>query len=214
MELQPYSMARTHRIRALVIRALNLMYEPFVKRSRTNQPVEEGLSSPECLVNRTCIFMWSQGKVGSHYYHFFKFGKLESWKPPIMNSMNEDAFYNRHEDECILKVFCQNFQRFPTDKIMGMTLVNISISVSSNFRYHRLKMQFCRRDTRPSFRDQHRGRHNRDANLLSVVLDPVILVRVIHWWNPQFPDCLNFGSPVVRTLSASNTDSWDDGEDW
>ncbi|XP_072034116.1 transmembrane protein 183-like isoform X2 [Amphiura filiformis] len=184
VQLQPVSMLRIYGIRALVIRALHMMYTPYVSHIKSLPPIAEGIDSPDNLLNRTCLYMWSRGQVGCHFYHFFKF-RDEDLKPEISHCYNnEEVLSNPHTDECILKVFCQNFQHFPSDEVMGSKLVKVGVSVSSNFRYHRLKLQFTK--------GSHRGLP-RESNLLTVVLDPVILIRVLHWWHPQFQESLNQG---------------------
>ena len=192
VELQPFSMSRTYGIRALVIRALHIMYEPYVKHIKSLPAIAEGKDAPDKLISQTCLYMWSRGQVGCHYHHYFKFQADDASNSQIVNYLSEDVYFNPHKNECILKVFCQNFQHFPSEKVMGSRLVNVSVSVSANFRYHRLKLQFTK--------GQLRGRH-RESDLLSVVLDPVILIRVLHWWHPQFQECLNQGS----TFGTANT---------
>ena len=190
-------MHRIFGIRALVIRALHMMYNPYVLHTKSIPPIGEGIDSPDTLVNRTCMYMWSRGQVGCHFYHFFKFKTDETKMPEITNCYSGEVYSNPHMGECILKVFCQNFQHFPSEKVMGLRLINISISVSSNFRYHRLRMKFTK--------GVKRG-HPRESDLVSIVLDPVILIRVLHWWHPQFQESLNQSSVygTANTISAAS----------
>ncbi|XP_063961029.1 putative transmembrane protein 183BP [Lytechinus pictus] len=180
--LKPEGIERTHGLCAFVIRALYFLHEPYRLSLNKPCPVGEGHASPEAIKDYTCLYTWSSGRMGHHFTHFMKL-RLCSKEGAVVhkgNSFNKDIFANDNRRECILRVHCESFQDVPSGMIMGLQLLRASVSVSANMRYHKVRLEFGRKDRR-GFCVK--------SSVIMVVLDPVLKVDVLQWWHPQFREC-------------------------
>jgi hypothetical protein len=67
--------------------------------------------------------------------------------------------------------------------VMGLSLCSVSLTVSQGMRHHRLQLVFG---------SGHMCHTAGIPNIVSldsstVVLDPVVNVRVLDWWHPMYP---------------------------
>lgn len=80
-----------------------------------------------------------------------------------------------------LQVTCLNFVALPM--VMGLSLCSVSLIVSQGILHYRLQLVFgsdhlCYTASRPSISS---------LDCVTVVLDPVVNVRVLDWWHPMYP---------------------------
>lgn len=205
--LQPYSIRNSDDcIRAKVICALYRVYPPFQERIKKGvRPLEDGDSHG--LYGAVCQFVCNVGRVGNHYYHFIKFRHISSvTEQNVRNSLvsSPSVWRNPSEGEILLRVACPLFQPFSSEHIMGLQLASISLSVSRDMCYNRLRLEFERNYDKKKRRDPKR-------NGIDMYLDPVIHVSVMDWWHPLFHD--SFAQPVSsqRTLRTQTPvdNHWD-----
>lgn len=182
--LRPDCMERPHSLKACVIRALFLMYPPFIERVRSSAPFE---SEPHSLVAWYCILMWHQ-KQRTSWDFYFKFqrgsmpvqagnAECSAMRPDLLEML--DDVHANPEDGCrVLQVTCLNFVSVPA--VMGMYLSTVSLTVGHKMHHHKLKVTFSNTSYRRSMRHQ-------DIGGTAITFDPVSNIRVLDWWHPQYP---------------------------
>ncbi|XP_070758771.1 transmembrane protein 183A isoform X1 [Enoplosus armatus] len=184
--LQPDSIDRMRCLRACVIRSLFHLYEPFDLRISKIPALPE--STPTTLHNSKCLLFWVRKVSGTRpeaLWEFnFKFiqqqghGKNGRAKSLRMPRQYEDVHTNPDSDCYVLQVTTLNFIFTPV--VMGMTLTLFTMNVSTDMRHHRVRLLF---QDSPIQRGKKRG----DQGGTQVVLDPVLSVRLMDWWHPQYP---------------------------
>ncbi|KAF5290726.1 hypothetical protein FQA39_LY14645 [Lamprigera yunnana] len=183
--LQPERMVRLYGLRTAVIRALHLMYPPYVSKFNTFTLVEK---HPDTLIKRQCVLM-SYHKQKKDWLYYFKFkenlnsslfhSRGTKSKQPDLIEMLEDVSANPDENCQILQVTCSHFVAVPL--VQGLTLKSATLTLSQGFRHHRLQLGFGS------------GIHTYSYNSLGscnsslVILDPVVSVKVLDWWHPHYP---------------------------
>lgn len=120
-----------------------------------------------------------------NYYFEFRFDNTQRTKQqhkvqiqPISPIIQTNNQYTIDKDSCILHLICSNF--VPIGPYMGMILSQITLNLSSDYRYHKLKMWFdssriCLQ-TSKKYSDS------------VVIIDPILCLRVYNWYNspPNF----------------------------
>lgn len=179
--LQPECMYRLFGVRTSVIRALHYVYPPFVGRSKKIRTFEH---HPDVLLRRQCVLMWYEKKKKFWYYYF----KLKEPTSPVscydkhkqdLMELLEDVSANIEENCRILQVVCLSF--VPVPLVQGLTLQSTSLTLSKGFTRHRLQLVFGSgiRSTVSYITD--------GSSCGTILLDPVIDVKVLNWWHPRYP---------------------------
>ncbi|XP_066251899.1 transmembrane protein 183 [Euwallacea similis] len=180
--LQPESLIRRYGLRKNVIRALFYMYPPFVERIKPITTFEE---HPESLKNYECHVVWHTTK-NSNFIYFFKMRRKTlnplshskgTSKVPDLLEILDDISANPDEHCRLLEVSCLHFN--PVQPVLGLVLKSVSLTLSSSpkFRYYRLQLIFA------TTASNLRG----GADSVTVILDPVINIKVLDWWHPLYP---------------------------
>jgi hypothetical protein len=169
------SIIRTH-----VIKSLYQIYPLFQDRLNKTDVIQK---DPHFLRLSRCVRIWYSKGTGTttqresyNYYFEFRFDNIQSSKQqiqvlsPILQTNNQ---YFINEDCCILHLICSNF--VPIGPYMGMILSQITLNVSSDYRYHKLKMWF----------DSSRLclQTSKKYNDSVVIIDPILCLRVYNWYN-------------------------------
>lgn len=179
--LQPQCMYRLFGVRTSVIRALHYVYPPFVSRSKKIRPFEQ---HPDVLIRRQCVLMWYEKKNKFWYYYF----KLKEPSPPVscynkhkqdLLELLEDVSANIEENCRILEVVCLNF--VPVPLVQGLTLQSTSLTLSQGVTCNRLQLMFGS-GIRSTVSYLTEG-----SSWGTILLDPVIDVKVLNWWHPRYP---------------------------
>lgn len=184
--LQPDSIDRMRCLRACVIRSLFHLYEPFTLRVSKIPALPD--ATPTTLLNSKCLLFWVKKVCGTRpetLWEFnFKFMKPQGpSKNGCVKSLSfpkqyEDVHLNPDSDCYMLQVTTLNYIFTPV--VMGMTLTLFTINVSTDMRHHRVRLMF--QDS-----PLHRGKKRGDQGGTQVVLDPVLSVKLMDWWHPQYP---------------------------
>ncbi|KAL3286239.1 hypothetical protein HHI36_000750 [Cryptolaemus montrouzieri] len=177
---QPNCLLRYFGLRTSVIKALYLMYPPFI--ARTYQIGTGGITHPDILKGKKCVGL-SFRKQGKKFCYYFKF-KLNNSVPFYRNEMKQqniiellnDIQANPDEDNCILKVTCE--ERIAIPPIVGQTLIYVSLTLSRGFCHHRLQLTFS---SKIEFFSSRNGTIDGD-----VVIDPVSKIMILNWWHPLY----------------------------
>ncbi|XP_038053795.1 transmembrane protein 183B-like [Patiria miniata] len=200
-ELYPTSIERTFGLRSLVIRALQFLYPPFVRRSATKVTGLFSSNSLETLEGRIFMYHVSKRKAGNHIYYlkFQQSGLINSASP---NVFDPDIQFNNHCGQCILMAKCKQSHHLEPERIMGKELTHASVQLGSGMSYSRLKLEF----EEPSIgrgRPKNRRYSDRRREKTCVVLDPVVCVRVFHWWHPHFHEEFRTCEGAVSTYNMN-----------
>uniref|UniRef100_A0A665VZA4 Transmembrane protein 183A n=2 Tax=Echeneis naucrates TaxID=173247 RepID=A0A665VZA4_ECHNA len=184
--LQPDSIDMKQCLRARVIRSLFHLYEPFSLRVSKIPALPE--STPTTLLNSKCLLFWVKKLSGTRpegLWEFnFKFIKQHGHsksgcaKSLCLPRQYQDVHTNPDTDCYVLQITTLNFIFTPV--VMGMTLTLFTIKVSTDMRHHRVRLVF--QDS-----PLQRGNKKRDQGGTQIVLDPVLSVRLMDWWHPQYP---------------------------
>lgn len=205
--LQPERLIRRYGLKTNVIRALYHMYQPFVNRIKPITTFEE---HPECLKSYECHLVWHTTK-SSNFIYFFKM-RRKTFTPSLSHSRTrsevpdlleilDDISANPDEHCRVLQVSCLHFCPVPPtlgtftyyccpssikDYFIGLALKSVSLTLSSapKFQYHRLQLVF---DTAARSSSNLRG----GADSVTLILDPVINIKVLDWWHPLYPGSHN-----------------------
>jgi len=172
------SIIRTH-----VIKSLYQVYPLFQDRLNKTDVIQK---DPHFLRLSRCVRIWYSKGSGTttqresyNYYFEFRFDHIQQTKQqqiqiqalsPILQTNNQ---YIIDKDCCILHLICSNF--VPIGPYMGMILSQITLNVSSDYRYHKLKMWF----------DSSRLclQTSKKYNDSVVIIDPILCLRVYNWYN-------------------------------
>ncbi|KAM6980028.1 transmembrane protein 183A [Aplochiton taeniatus] len=186
--LQPDCMSWTRCLRARVIRSLFHLYEPYSSRVSLSPALPE--STPTSLLNSKCLLFCFHKVAGTRpepMWEFnFKFLKQQvhckNGSGPALRTPRqyEDVHANPDSDCYMLQVTTLNFI-FTAQEVMGMTLTQFTINVSTDMRHHRVRLLF---QDSPQQRGRRRGG---EQGATQVVLDPVHSVKLLDWWHPQYP---------------------------
>lgn len=181
-QLQPRFMSKIHGLRTRVVKTLFNVYTPFIQRIKSSVPMEQQLDS---LEGHMCSIMWFK-RAKNSWHFFFKF-KRRGRRPCVYTlpdrsqhlwNFEPDICFNDEEDNSVLQVVATNFMALPV--IMGHTMQKASISVGHAMRYHKLKLIFTQQSCKLM------DRHSLENGVV-VVIDPVVNVRVLKWWEPEYP---------------------------
>jgi len=169
-------------LRARVIRALFHVHPPLVKTVVHNVPCTDAPGHAEL---RYCVLSWWKPMTSSKsnvnvWLYYFKLTSNENFKPKnIMEARNLMKF-NTEEDCVLLRVAVSSFT--PIRAVQGLVLTSISVSVSRDMRFHRLKLVFHER--------RHNKRYEKHQGQV-IILDPILDLQILHWWDPQYPHPLD-----------------------
>ncbi|XP_063826343.1 putative transmembrane protein 183BP [Ostrinia nubilalis] len=181
---------RVYGLRQRVIRSLHHTYDVFFKR-------EDPECRPHRLVKSRCVNIWFD-KGPSLWTIFFKFRKQSAIRKLLSSSTNDfveelgklDA--NPEEDSQVLKVVCRSFYQGPP--LMGMVLTSLKVALARGLRHYQMHMGF------------NTGHHvSRDVvPECTVILDKVVTVFVLNWWDPRYP---HFDNQLPSKFTDESTDS-------
>lgn len=169
LKLQPFNIDAGCGLLPRVVRALHYVYPPLATRKRE-------LTS--LLINRRCLAVWwekdySLKKHSFVWTYFLKFVEINGKK------IHQDNLRtNPEERNLIVRAKCPNFVHLYQQSFTGMVITSFNACMSSDMRYHQLKMMFHveRRDIK----------YKREEGYL-LVINPVIEYAVIPWWDPNYP---------------------------
>lgn len=167
-------------LKTRVIRSLYYCYQPFIKARHENPGMMEALETVE---HKLCeAFWWKQivskkrnVKLWMFYFKLKPYGAKCTQKKDIFKQKNLMK-YNTEESYCLLQIYSPSFVNLynPT----GMCLTSINISVSCEMNKHKLKLEF---------HEYRHGHKYQNSLAIPVTIDPVIDVRVLNWWHPDYP---------------------------
>ncbi|KAL1506441.1 hypothetical protein ABEB36_005807 [Hypothenemus hampei] len=178
--LKPERLVRKYGLKTNVIRALYHMYPQFVNRTLKEE-------HPASLKNYQCQLLWFnlQEKNCIYYFKLKRFNwksaqsRKESKQVNLLEIL-EDITANPDEDCRVLKVSCLHFN--PVESVVGLTLKSVSLTVSSApmFLYQRLQLIF-------SSGIGSSSKLSAGPDSTTVILDPVINIKILDWWHPLYP---------------------------
>uniref|UniRef100_A0A8C4PWZ5 Transmembrane protein 183A n=1 Tax=Eptatretus burgeri TaxID=7764 RepID=A0A8C4PWZ5_EPTBU len=185
LKLEPIKHSRY--LKAGVVRSLFHLYEPFRRRALDASTLPDGMLAS--LHNAKCLLSWYTTTISKNQDKMWEFNfkfKMQCLRRksssqrclPTLPVQYREVNKNPEQDCCVLRLTTPSYSFMPA--IMGMTL--LSLSISSDMRHEHAKLLFQDAPVQP-------GRRVRSAPVSLVVLDPVLSVRVLHWWHPQYP-CL------------------------
>jgi len=180
--LTPAYMEKVHGLRTRVIKSLFYLYTPFSTRLKRQLAFE---NEPESLRGQRCVLMWHK-RYKNQCHFFFKFRRAGSSTCSLAPNLTgqgrlarftADIVHNPEEDNVVLQVMSAHYLSLPS--VMGMLLHNSSLSVGHGMRSHKLRLVFTSAPV-----------HSSQAGLAAgttVTMDPVICARILHWWEPSYP---------------------------
>ena len=165
------SVVRTH-----VIKSLYRFYPLFHVRARKTEAIQK---EPYFLRLSRCIRIWHSKQTEPreifNYYFEFRFDTTTPETPlvaalsPLFQSNNQ---FMIDSQSCLLHVSSSKFVAI--GPYMGMILSEITLPLSGDYRYHKLKM---------SFDSPRSNLQNAKYNNSAVIIDPVLRLRVYHWYD-------------------------------
>lgn len=169
-----FSVIRTH-----IIKSLHQVYPLFQNRFNRTDVIQK---DPHFLRRSRCVRIWySKGtnttsqRDAYNYYFEFRFDHTQPIKQQQIHSpiLQQTDQYLIDQNCCVLHLICSNF--VPIGPYMGMILSQITLNVSSDYRYHKLKMWF----------DSSRLclQTSTKYNDSMVIIDPILCLRVYNWYN-------------------------------
>ena len=166
-----FSIVRTH-----VIKSLYENYSLFQKRSNKTDAIQK---DPHFLLSSRCIRIWYSKRSippqSYNYYFEFRFDHTQQdiTIQPLSPLFRVNNQYVIDKDTCILHLISSNF--VPIGPYMGMILSQITLNVSSDYRYHKLNMWF----------DSSRLclQTSKKYNDSVVIIDPILCLKVYNWYN-------------------------------
>uniref|UniRef100_A0A1Y1MMQ5 Transmembrane protein 183 n=1 Tax=Photinus pyralis TaxID=7054 RepID=A0A1Y1MMQ5_PHOPY len=179
IHLQRDHMVRLYGLRTSVIRALYFMYPPFANRLKS---VRQCMRHPATLVKKQCVTAFY--KQGIELLYCFKFKEyMRSLKqvPCKQNVIDvlEDVTANPDENCYILLISSKRL--IPIPCVEGLILKSALLTLSQGFCYQRLQLEFS------SQMHNYSGRTSGGSDHTSIVFDHVTGVKIIDWWDPQYP---------------------------
>lgn len=184
-ELLPRYMHKIDGICGRVIRSLFYTYQPFIERIKRSLPFE---NQGDSLKGTTCAMMWYE-KEKNHWIFYFKFRKFQvpvchllqsktTHYPKKFSQFEPDINHNPEQQFQVLQVISRNFISIQPS-IMGQILIGTLLQLSLGLKNHKLKLIF------------NPQRVGTEKSMLStgttVVIDPVLSVKVLDWWDPKYP---------------------------
>lgn len=178
------TLERINGLRQRVIRALYYIYPSFITKITRTLPFED---EPHILAGHRCMLTWHE-KVKNVYNFNFKFKKERIYDINKLHYFREiadlrngykDLYFNCENDYYVLEVTCQTF--LSVLPVMGLVLSNVYLKLSSDMRYHCLKLVF---DTNIKGIPEGNRKGVEDT---VIVLDPVLNLKIYPWWHPKYP---------------------------
>ena len=159
-------------IKSRVIRALFHTYALFQQRSSPD--------SSCTILHRKCILFWWEKdySIKAHsntWTYYLKVANFDGVKDVRLNTV----CFNPENGNSILRVKCPNYVYLPS--VTGMVVTSFTVSMSTDMRYHQLKMVFHHE------RKYHKYHKNEG---LVLVINPVMDTRIVQWWHPSYPNPL------------------------
>ena len=168
--LRPLDIDAGSGLQSRVIRALYYIYPPFttVKRDFTNHVVNKKCSTfwwvKEFNVKKNC-FTWN---------YFLKFTDINWTKQTFHNCL----FANPEKYNMVVKAKCPNYILLEHASCSNMILTSFHDCMSSDMRYHKLKM---------IFHEERKGKQYAKEHGSLLIINPVIEYSIIPWWEPNYP---------------------------
>lgn len=177
--LKPENLCCRYGLKSRVIRALFYFYQPLIDKAKLS--AAPSLTEPHVLKGKRCMLMWHE-RASSQWTFYFKFRhpSVTVCNRREMLNCADDVNANSEDGCCVMIVACNNFMSVPM--IMGQTLTQVCFNVSRDMRFQRLKLVF-----HPIY---HKGTAHNPHTGTTVLLDPVISIKILHWWHPLY----EFGS--------------------
>lgn len=178
--LQRDHMVRLYGLRTSVIRALYFMYSPFANRLKSNG---QCMRHPATLVKKQCLTAFY--KQGFEPLYCFKFKEyIPSSLKRVPRKQNvidvlEDVTANPDEN-CYILLFSSR-HLIPIPCVEGLILKSALLTMSQGYCHHCLKLEFS------SEMYNYSGRTSGGSDHTSIVFDLVSGVKVVDWWDPQYP---------------------------
>ena len=135
---------------------------------------------PHFLLSSRCIRIWYSKRPTQpetyNYYFEFRFHDIQPERPvqALSSLFTLDSQSLIDKDSWILHLISTNY--IPMGPYMGMILSRLTLNVSSNYRYHKLKLWF------------DSSRLSKTNNSI-VTIDPILCLRIYRWYN--IPSNLN-----------------------
>ena len=170
MKLKPADIDAGSGLLPRVVRALYYVYPPLtsIKRDFTT-----------AVINRRCLVFWwekeySRKKHCFIWNYLFKFVEVDGKRKANKNGLH----VNLEERNIVIRAKCPNYIHLQQKSFIGMVLTSFHACMSSDMRYHKLKLVFHleRRDKKYA---------KEEGQLLNI--NPVIEYSIIPWWSPNYP---------------------------
>ena len=169
-------------IRTHVIKSLHQIYPVFQERLNKTDVIHK---DPHFLLLSRCVRIWyskrsptSTQRESYNYYFEFRFDTLQKSKPQLQTPASSLVLQSANQyfidkNCCILHLICSNL--VPIGPYMGMILSQITLNVSSDYRYHKLKMWFdSSRICLPT---------SKKYNDSVIIIDPILCLKIYNWYN-------------------------------
>jgi hypothetical protein len=166
-------------VRIYIIKSLYQIYPLFQERCNKTDAIQK---DPHFLLSSRCVRIWfskqpTQRELFNYYFEFCFDDHQQSKQQNIQIQALSPIFqvdnqYMIDKNSWILHLICPKF--VPVGPYMGMILSKITLNVSSDYRYHKLKMWFD--SSRLSIQKSK-------YNDCVVVIDPILCLRVYKWYN-------------------------------
>lgn len=156
------------------IRSIYENYSLFQKRSNKTDAIQK---DPHFLQSSRCIRIWhskrSTPPESYNYYFQFRFDDTEQdlQIEPLSSIFKKINQYKISQNTCILHLICSNF--VPIGPYMGMILSKLTLNMSSDYRYYKLKMWF----------DSSKSKQISSYNNSVIIIDPILCLRIYKWYN-------------------------------
>ncbi|CAF0769791.1 unnamed protein product [Rotaria sordida] len=166
-------------VRTYVIKSLYQTYPLFQERfDKTNVIQKE----PHFLLSSRCVRIWYSKRPTQrdlyNYYFEFRFDNIQQSKQQDIQIQAISSIFQANnqsiidKDSYVLHLISSNFVLI--GPYMGMILSQITLNVSSDYRYHKLKMWF---DSSRSC--SQKSKYNNSV----VIIDPILCLRIYKWYN-------------------------------
>ena len=175
--LQPHCVSRPRGLRAAVIRALHLIYPPFLGDTGSCAVWPD----PHLLTGTTCVLQSSHRLGSKAVHHYFKLKDTspmrrlqledccsledEGWDTRALVAELSDIHHNPEAGCRVLQVTAADWSSLGP-AVMGQRLVSVSLSVALGMRFHKLKLRF-------------------DSGT-EILIDSVVGVKIFNWWQSQY----------------------------
>ncbi|KAK9875508.1 hypothetical protein WA026_007902 [Henosepilachna vigintioctopunctata] len=179
-ELQPECILRYFGLRTSVIKALYLMYHPFILLTRKTFG---NIMHPDILKGKQCIglSLRQEDKKWCYYFKFklnnpVSFHRNANKNQSIIEILN-DIYANSEEDHCLLKIISEELS--PIIPIIGQFLKHVTLSLSQGFCAFKLQLTFGSEFNSYTVKNGTIG-----GNI--VVMDSVSKINILNWWHPNY----------------------------